>query len=60
MKLVRSMKQYGHISVQNAMYSAGRRWKNPRRVPTNVERMVEGLSRVELEQVLNILQRGGK
>lgn len=57
MKLVREMKKYGHIRVANAMYSVGRWWRNPRRIPTNIEHMVMDVPRIELEQVLNILRR---
>ncbi len=58
MKLVKAMKPYGHILVGNAMDSAGWRWKNPKRVPTNIEKMVEGLPRGELERILSVLNKG--
>ena len=56
MKLVREMKKYGHIRVSNAMYSCGWRWKNPKQRPTNIERMVQGLARCDLERILRKLQ----
>lgn len=57
MKLVKAMKTYGHIRVSNAMSEIRWRWKNPRRAPTNIERMVGHLPRIELEQILSILRR---
>lgn len=54
MHLVREMKKYGHVRVANAMYAIGYSW--PRRRPTNIERMVEGVPRCALEQILAILR----
>ena len=58
MHLVREMKKFGHIRVANAMGALGWYWKNPRNRPTNVERMVQGLPRIDLERILNKLQDG--
>lgn len=52
--LVREMKIYNHIQVANAMYACGYFWKNSRR-STNIERMVQGLPRCELERILSKL-----
>jgi hypothetical protein len=43
MHLVREMKKYGDVRVANALSECGWTWKNPRRRPKNIERMVEGL-----------------
>lgn len=57
MHLVRAMKQYGEVRVANAMYACGWAWKSPKRRPKNIERMVEGLARCDLERVLAELRR---
>ena len=56
MKLVRAMKKYGHIQVANAMGAIGYAWKNPRHRPTNIERMVQGLPRCVLKQIIDRLR----
>ena len=56
MGLVREMKKYGDTRVAYAMYSCGYRWRVRRRRPTNIERMVEGLPRCELERILQALK----
>lgn len=50
--IVKSIKRFGHIPVANVMGGLGYYWKPAHRRPTNVERMVEGLSRAVLERVL--------
>lgn len=55
MKLVRQMKEYGDIRVANALYGLGYRSANPRRRPTNIEKMVEGLPRHVLQSILDRL-----
>jgi len=57
MHLVREMKKYGDVRVANAMFSLGWHWKNARHRPTNIERMVQGLPRCDLERILQVLQR---
>ena len=57
MHLVRAMKQYSDVRVANAMSACGWSWKNPRCRPHNIERMVDGLPRCELERILNVLRR---
>lgn len=57
MKLVRAIKKYDHIKVANALLELGYSWSKASHRPTNVEKMVEGLPRNELEQLLIILQR---
>lgn len=57
MHLVREMKKHGDIRVANAMFACGWTWKNPRRRPKNIERMVEGLPRCELVRILDELRR---
>ena len=54
--IVRNIKRFDSTQVANAMYFMGYRWDNPKRRPTNIERMVEGLSRVELVQLLDYLE----
>ncbi len=56
MHLVRAMKKYGDVSVANAMSECGYWWANPRRRPTNVERMVMGLPRCALVCILQVLE----
>ena len=55
MHIVRQMKKYNHIQVANAMFKAGYSWRNPKRRPKNIERMVMGLPRVVLDEILGHL-----
>lgn len=55
MHIVREMKKFGHVRVANTMFALGWRWRKRR--PINIERMVQGLPRCHLEQILNMLQR---
>ena len=57
MHLVREMKKYGQVKVANAMSALGWSWKHAR--PTNIERMVQGLPRCHLENILRALQKDG-
>jgi len=57
MHIVREMKKYSDIRVANAMYKLGWFWKKPKRRPTNIVRMVEGLPRCDLERILAELRR---
>lgn len=50
--IVKSLKRYGHIPVANVMGGLGYCWEPAHRRPTNIERMVEGLSRAVLERIL--------
>lgn len=60
MHLVREMKEFGDVRVANAMFSLGWEWRNPRRRPTNIDRMVQGLPRCELVKILNVLRKRAK
>lgn len=55
--IVRSIKKYNHVQVANALWKLGYGWRNPKHRPTNIERMVNGLPRQDLVQVLAILER---
>lgn len=58
MRLVRAMKAYGHVRVKNAIAELDWPWNlRHRRISTNVERIVEGMPRIELERILSILRR---
>lgn len=57
MHVVREIKKYGDILVANAMHKIGWTWQNPKRRPTNIEKMVEGLPRCDLDRILMELQR---
>lgn len=59
-RLVRKMKMYHYIDVANVMHSIGYRWNPPSSRPTNVEKMVEGIPRCDLERILSALQRSGE
>lgn len=54
--IVKSIKRYNHIYVANVLSGLGYYWKSAHRRPTNIERMVEGISRVELEHILAELE----
>jgi hypothetical protein len=49
--LVKLIKRFHHTTVANVMYELGWRWHNPKRRPHNVERMLEGLSKNDLERI---------
>ena len=53
--IVRRIKAFHHIKVANAMGAMGYCWQNPKHRPTNIERMVQGLPRVKLEELLATL-----
>lgn len=55
--IVRSIKKYHHVRVANAMSALGWGWKNPKRRPTNIERMLEGVPRIDLVLILRHLER---
>ncbi len=54
--IVRSIKKYHHTSVANAMDAFGWTWKNPKQRPTNIERMLEGVPRIDLVLILRYLE----
>jgi hypothetical protein len=56
MGLVTKIKKYHHIEVSNAMGMCGYGWRDPRRRPHNIERMVLGLPRPVLERILHVLE----
>ena len=56
MHIVRSIKKYHHTSVANAMDAFGWVWKNPKQRPTNIERMLEGVPRIDLVLILRYLE----
>ena len=45
MRFVRKIKSYNEIQVANILSELGYFWKNPKRRPKNIEKMVEGLPR---------------
>jgi hypothetical protein len=51
------MKKYSHIQVANILNAMGYYWKNHRRRPHNIEKMVEGLPRCVLEVIVLKLKR---
>lgn len=55
--IVRSIKKYNHVAVANAVSEIGWGWHNPKRRPTNIERMLVGIPRQELVRILAILER---
>lgn len=57
MGLVRTMKKYNERQVANILNAMGYYWKNPKRRPKNIEKMVEGLPRCELEVIVHKLKR---
>jgi len=53
--IVRKIKRcYHHTSVANAMHAAGYVWR--RKPPTNIDRMLEGVPRCDLEFILQYLE----
>ena len=56
MHIVREIKKYNHIQVANAMFEAGYYWDKPKRRPKNIEKMVMGLPRCKLEEILGYLR----
>jgi hypothetical protein len=50
------MKKYTHIQVANVLGDIGYYWKNPKRRPHSIEKMVEGLPRPVLELIVNKLK----
>ena len=57
MGLVRKMKQYTQIQVANVMGAMGYYWEPHKRRPHNIEKMVQGLPRVKLEEIVEKLKR---
>ena len=57
MHIVRELKKYNAIRIANAMYAVGYRWKRPRNIPTNIDRMVQGLPRCDLERILREVRK---
>ena len=55
MRLVREIKKFHHNQVSHAMYCCGIAFVKPHRRPTNIEKMVEGLSRETLIRILRKL-----
>ena len=55
--IVTSIKRHHHIKVANALYDQGYRYKNPRRKPTNIERLLEGLPQIVLLRILAQLEQ---
>jgi len=53
-RLVRQIKYFHHIQVANAMSAMGYYW--PKKRPTHSERMVEGLPRPRLQELLTTLR----
>lgn len=60
MKLVKSLRMYGHIRVYNALLMEGYEWRNPKHSPRNVDTMLEGIPRVVLVRILIRLNASGK
>ena len=56
MHIVRKIKEYSHIQVANAMYAMGYVWRRPNQRPTNIEKMVQGLPKHELQKLLATLK----
>ena len=56
MKLVKQISTRNHIAVSNAMAWIGYEWKYPKYRPTNIHRMLEGVPRIHLVQILNHLK----
>ena len=56
MKLVKQIATRHHIAVSNAMAWIGYEWKYPKCRPTNIHRMLEGVPRIHLVQILNHLK----
>ena len=56
MKLVKQIATRHHIAVSNAMAWIGYVWHNPKRRPIDVKRMLEGVPRIHLVQILNHLK----
>jgi hypothetical protein len=54
--IVKRIKHHHHIYVANALFALGYRWPNPKRRPTNIERMLEGLPRDVLLAVLHRIE----
>ena len=57
MRFVRKIKSYNEIQVANILSELGYFWKNPKRRPKNIEKMVEGLPRHVLEVIVKKLER---
>ena len=57
MGLVRTIKKYNERQVANILNEMGYCWKNPKRRPKNIEKMVEGLPRCDLEAIVQKLKR---
>lgn len=57
MHLVRKIKSYNEIQVANILSELGYFWKNPKRRPNNIEKMVESLPRHVLEAIVKKLER---
>ena len=56
MKLVKQIANRHHTAVSNAMAWIGYEWKYPKHRPTNIHRMLEGVPRIHLVQILNHLK----
>lgn len=55
--LVRHIKTWGHVSVANAMYAVGYYWENPKRRPTNIEKMLLDVPRCDLLKIIGELEK---
>lgn len=53
---VRRLRQFHHIHVGNAINECGWHWRNPKRRPTNIEKMINGLPRPVILRVLAICE----
>lgn len=54
--IVRSIKEYNHNQVANAMRQAGYCWRKPWRRPTNIEVMLMHVPRHKLVEILGFLE----
>lgn len=57
--IVREIKKnYNDTQVANAMFALGWYWRKPRRRPTNIDIMLEGIPRCDLLKILDVLKYG--
>lgn len=57
MHLVRVMRRYSEIQVANILAEMGYYWSPTKRRPKNIEKMVQGLPRCDLEVIVQKLKR---
>lgn len=57
MHIVREIKKYHRHDVEKAIFRIGYFWRDPKKdTPRSIDKMVAGLARCELEQILGKLQ----